>query len=192
MTRWLQFWASLIAATLVSVSAIAGGAVPTQFTLYKNGSNPLPSNPQATWTYESEVYTAITIPARFDQWRGWGAQILHAEFLAAWEAVSCCADTGVGLMLCPPQTQGAQNGLQGCQMLAFFAANDQVGPASYTPGCVDNPGGPFPCVTDITSILQNLLSQGLSNQYFVLVTYGNGENGPDVWDAEIGIVWSTP
>jgi hypothetical protein len=181
--------AAVLLGLVISSLAVAG-SIPGQITLYKSGAVPLPQNPQAAWVYSSNAYSAITIPAPFDRWKADGVQIKSAALQVVWKANSLNANTGVGIAVCPSQS-GAENGLVGCTFLAFFAANDTSGPASYTPGCVSNPGGPFPCRTDVTSALQSFLAQGTSDLYFVLMTYGNGAAGPLVYDGEILIEWGT-
>jgi hypothetical protein len=185
----LKFIQALAVLVITSNIALAQNAVPTQWVLYKNGGQPLPSNPKPYWSYEATAYTAITVPAPFNVWKAQGAKILDARVQAVWHAMSLYANTGVGLMICPSQHNIGITGFVGCSLLVYFAANDTVGPASYTPGCSPNPGGPFPCGAIITPILQNLIDRGVAGMYFVLVTYGNGNNGPAVWDFEIFITW---
>lgn len=175
---------------LWAMPCVAQPIITNQYILYKSGATSLPTQATAAWEEPSNAYTAITIPMPFDVWKAKGATLSSATTQIVWKANSLYADTGAGIMLCPSQSH-AELGLVGCSLLTYFAANDTQGPASYTPGCVSNPGGPMPCRSNITSALQTAIQNGIP-LYLVAVSYGNGTNGPLIYDVEIFIDWNMP
>jgi hypothetical protein len=184
--KYLAFVFPILIAVLVP--AIAG--TPTQFVLYKSGALAIPAPATANkWFAPGNAFTSVTILAPFNQWKAQGASILKATAQVVWSTKSpaTIGYTDVGIFVCPFQNNEATTGLVGCTLLTYFAGNDHVSPD--TPGCADNPGGPMPCFADVTSILQIFLANGTPNVQFTLGTQGNGSNGPDVYDAELMIVW---
>ena len=176
-----------VALTINSFAGGRSGVIPQQIILYKDAARPLLNQSRSQWLTPAAAYTAITVPANFDVLKEGGARVYSASVQAVWMANSPGFNTGAGIFVCPSQPNaGAQ--LVGCRVLAYFAANDS-GPAYYTPGCSTNPGGPFPCRRDVTEALQELIEEGRSQLYFVGVAYGNGTNGPSIFDLEILINW---
>jgi len=173
-----------IAAFLFSAPIFAAPFSYTQLILYKSGATYLPAPTAASWQKPSNAYTAITIPMPFDVWKAQGVVVSSASVQIVWKANSLYANTSAAIMACPAQTGG---GFTGCSLLVYFAANDTDGPASYTPGCSANPGGPMPCRADVTSILNQYI-QGGTPYYFAIASYGNGSAGPMIWDVEILVI----
>lgn len=161
---------------------------PTQYILYKSGAASISTQALNAWLPPGVAYTAVTIPMPLLKWKNAGLTVLHAESQMVWKPRSPGGNTGVAALLCPPQSN-AGSGLVGCTFLSWFAANNTA-LADYTPGCFWNNGNVMPCRADITAILQSAISQATSNDRFLaLATYGNGSNGPDVYDVEIFIDW---
>ncbi len=158
----------------------------SQYILYKSGAQTLPTSPVADWRPPSSAYTAITIPFPFDRMNASGDRAASASVQIVWAANSAGGNTGVRLLACPAQTNAAA-GPVACSQIAFFAAND-YGPAEYTPGCVSNPGGAMPCRADVTTVINNLIQAG-TPVYLAISSYGNGINGPLIWDVELLISW---
>jgi hypothetical protein len=171
--------------------SVTAGVIPQQIILYKDGARPLPEQKRQQWLAPSAAYTAITVAAPFDVWKENGALIHSASVQVVWAANSTGFNTGAGIFVCPSQSN-AEVELIGCRVIAFFAAND-TSAALYTPGCpVDLiPGGPFPCRADVKETLQALIDDG-TPFYFVGVAYGNGTNGPAIYDIEMFINWWVP
>ena len=191
LRKMLAYILGLAAITFSSL-AFGGGVIPTQYTLYRSASEPVtPQHTAPNWNTGGNAYTSLTTYMPFDQWKAAGAVIQSASVKVAWKPNSSGSNTGVGFFMCPAQS-GAVSGLVGCRYVAYLAASDDQGPASYTPGCVTNIGGPFPCGLDVTATMQSYLAEGLSGQYLVLVSYGNGSTGPLIWDGEMWITWQIP
>lgn len=165
----------------------AANAHYSQYVVYKSGAQSLPTSPLPSWNEPSIAYTAIAVPLPFSDFKEVGDSVRAAQVQVVWRAKSLWFDTGVAVLACPVQTH-AEKGLLGCTQLAMFAANDAQGPAATTSGCVSNPGGPFPCRIDVTQALNSLINSG-EDLYLTVATYGNGLNGPDLYDAELLVEW---
>lgn len=179
----------LLCLWLFLLPAPAQAFVYTQYIIYKSAAHPVSTSSDAAWSEIGGAYSASTIPMPFDDMKAAGAAIRSARIFASWKAGSLQYDTGVEMLACPPQ-HAAQRGLVGCTVLAMYAANDTRGPVSYaTKGCVSNPGGPFPCQSDVTAVFRGLIAAGVP-LYLTVATYGNGNNGPLLYDAELLVEWS--
>lgn len=170
-------------------SAWAQTLIPSQYIVYKNGGQSLPTGAVAAWSEPAVAYTAITVPMPFDALKAAGARVQSASVQVVMRADSPLAATGASVLLCPPQAS-AEQGYVGCYMLAMFAMSNQ-GNMPYTPGCVNNPGGPTPCRADVTQYVRNMIAAG-QYLYLTTATYGNGKNGPDLWDVELLVNWELP
>lgn len=179
----------LLIALALAFAAPAGAQVivPQQVILYKNAAQPALEQRQQKWLTPAAAYTAITVPAQFDVLKANGAQLQLAWVQVVWAAHSAGSYSGAGIFVCPAQPHAGVD-LIGCSALAYFAADDR-GPAPYTPGCITNPGGPFPCGADVTAAMQAHVEAGLPGLYFVGVAFGNGVSGPLIYDLEIFINW---
>lgn len=162
----------------------------SQYIFYKDAWHEAIGNPQQSWLAYDSAYSAQTIEFPFAELKAGGASVCEVKLKVIWRAYSASAYTGIGLFACPSLSNAASTTLDTqCAMLAYFAGNNYQW-SSATPGCGPAGDGPRPCLVWITDIFNQLIQDG--SQYYGLTigTYGNGSNGPLVYDVELNIVWN--
>jgi hypothetical protein len=164
-----------------------------QVVLYKDAWTPMQGYPTPKWLPGFHAFTAQTFRMPFDQLKAGNAQVAMATLQVVWQALSPSAYTGVGMFVTPGGNNSESTDLSKvAPWWVFFAAND-AGFAPYTLGCdtSSNPAGPHPCWVDVTDAFNRLIAAGVP--YFLTIgTYGNGANGPYVYDVELELSWATP
>jgi hypothetical protein len=179
----------LAAALLWTGAAFADGIKSiSQIVLYKNGWTPISGNPLSNWRAYSHAYSSTTFYMPFDRLKTGGAVLVSVDLLVVFRAVSPTAWNGVALFACPAQTDAANADLVTyCPYMSYFAASD-VEFSPNTPGCAGSGGGPHPCHRDLTADFNKLILDGVP-YYLAIGTYGNGSNGPEVYDVELQLSW---
>jgi hypothetical protein len=168
-------------------SAFAGGHIE-QLILYKNAQVPLEGNPSESWRPWSNAYTSQSVFMPFDTLREVRAEAREAWLLVVMQANSPSAYVGAGMFVCPALSDAINTDLMNtCPKSGWFFMNDQA-PATYTPGCLGTGPGPHPCWIDFTDTFNRLIAAG-QPLFLTLGTFGNGSNGPNVYDVELQIVW---
>lgn len=181
--------AAFLWALLVAAPAWAQVSSVEQIVLYKNAWTPMQGYPTPKWLPGFHAFTAQTFNMPFDQLKAGGAQVANATLLIVWQALSPSAYTGVGMFLTPGGPHSESTDLATvAPWWAFVAGNDSQF-AAYTPGCDGTGAGPHPCWIDITLPLNRFIAKGVPYN-LTIGTYGNGTNGPYVYDVEIDLSWA--
>src|SRR6185437_1500718 len=154
---------------------------------YKNDSYAAAAPVGPGWHPTGSAFSSATLEPPWESFGAANGHVCQALFKAVFRPDSPYpADQnyiGVGLFACPWLSDAAhQEFSTTCRTIVYFAGNDNSIPCGQDP---DNTyrGGPIPCGADITNDFNTLIDEAGSLYHSLVIgTWGNGKNGPALYD----------
>lgn len=165
----------------------------TEFSLYKNGYVPFRGRPEGKWTESANAFTGTTENIPFSILKEQGARARKATLIFVWQACSPASYNGVGCFVTDGGPGMETKDMSEVSKKCWYVAASDKGSAPWTPNPnVDNdpnPPGVHPWWIDVTDDFNELIDNG-EDFNIAIATYGNGGNGPLVYEVTLQVVWT--